>query len=187
MSTKLYVGNLSPEATEHGLRAHFSTAGGVADVEILTERRSGRPKGLAWVTMTSPAFATAAVDRLDGATFDGRPLRVSNTPLRDANKAEASRVKITQQFRERGNMTYELDCAGAPLSVRVFPDEGERWRVEARTNEATGAAVIAATGTTRRAALDDVARSWAEQAASLCLPALDWGAIATALSTVRAV
>ena len=28
---------------------------------------------------------------------------------------------ITQQFRESRNMTYELDCAGSPLIVRVFP------------------------------------------------------------------
>ena len=185
-NNKLYVGNLPPEASEHALRAHFSTCGGVSDVEILLNRRDGQSRGLAFVTMTSPAFATAALDRLNGATFEGRPLRVSDTPL-NKQKPDAPSVKVTQQFRERHNMTYDLDCLGVPLTVRVFPEEGEQWRIEARMNDTPEAVVSSASASSRRAALDEVGRRWHEKAAALSLPNFDWAAIATAMDTVRAL
>lgn len=185
--TKLYVGNLAQEATEHALRAHFSSCGGVADVEILTHHRTGNPRGMAVVTMTSPSFAEAALRRLDGADFDGKPLRVSDRPIRADAGPAPSKVKIAQQFRERNNMTYELDCAGAPLIVRIFPTDDDRWRIEARTSDGDGALVVSAAAATRREALADVARGWTEQAAAMTLPSLDWDAVTTAMSTVRAV
>ena len=53
MTNKLYVANVPLDATEDALRRHFASAGGVADVEILRDRQSGRSRGLASVTMTS--------------------------------------------------------------------------------------------------------------------------------------
>lgn len=185
MTTKLYIANLSRDATEHGLRAHFSTCGGVLDVEILTDRRSGRPLGTAWVTMTSTSFAAAAVERLDGVPFEGQPLRVSDTPIR--NQPAGPKVKIVQQFRERNNMTYDLDCAGAPLTIRMFPTEDDGWRIEARTNDVDDAVVAKASARTRGDALAEIARWWQAEGATRGLPALDWAAITTALVDVRAV
>ncbi len=185
--TKLYVGNLAEGATEHALRTHFASCGGVADVEILTHPRTGRPRGLAVVTMTSQTFADAALRRLDGADFDGRPLRISERPIRAEDGPRPSKVKIAQQFRERTNMTYELDCAGAPLIVRVFPTDDDRWRIEARTSDRDDATVITGAAATRREALADVARGWREHTASMALPVLDWDAVTTAMSDVRAV
>jgi cold-inducible RNA-binding protein len=187
MTTKLYVGNLPREATEQALRAHFSACGGVSDVEILTDRRSGEPKGQAFVTMTSPSFATAAVERLDGTTFGGRPLRVSSAPLREIVNGG---VKIAQQFREAKNMAYELDCAGTPLVVRVFPpesDESDEWRIEASTSKAADAPVVAASSRVRTSALGEVAKSWRERADELALPTVDWDAIAISLTAVRGI
>lgn len=184
MTTKLYIGNLSRDATEHGLRAHFSTCGGVLDVEIHTDRRSGRPLGTAWVIMTSTSFAAAALG-LDGVPFEGQPLRVSDAPLR--NEAAGPKVKIVQQFRERNNMAYDLDCAGTPLTVRIFPTEEDAWRIEARMKDVDEAVVAKASARTRRDALDEIARWWQAEGVALALPALDWAAVTAALVGVRAV
>jgi hypothetical protein len=190
MTTKLYVANLSHAATEDALRAHFSRWGGVSDVEILMDRRRGEPRGLARVTMTSEVYASSAVEHLDGVPFDGLPLRVSSVPF-ERNATPAPAVKVTQQFREKSNMAYDLDCAGRALTVRVFPTVApgvEQWRIEARLSDAPDALVASATASTRREALDGVARSWTETSeASSSLPALDWEAIGRALAGVRAI
>jgi cold-inducible RNA-binding protein len=185
-TTKLYVGNLARDASEEALRAHFGACGGVSDVEILTDRRSGEPRGLAFVTMTSPFYANAAVTRLDGSTFAGRTLRVSYGPLREI--AEPT-VKIAQQFREAKNMAYELDCAGTLLVVRLFPPETDDrgpWRLEASTGQG-GAPPLRATAETRAAALAEVAEGWRAEAVAGTLPAVDWDAVARALTSVRGI
>ncbi|HVJ95132.1 MAG TPA: RNA-binding protein [Labilithrix sp.] len=112
MTNKLYVSNVPIDSTEAALRSHFAACGGVADVELVFDPRSGKPRGLAYVTMTSPAFASAALRQLDGAVFGGASLHVSDSPIRAGDRA-APKVKIVQQFRERANMTYDLDCEGA--------------------------------------------------------------------------
>ena len=53
MPSKLYVGNLSYQATEEALNDLFGQAGSVASVQIITDRYSGRPKGFDFVEMTS--------------------------------------------------------------------------------------------------------------------------------------
>ena len=75
-STRLYVGNLPPDATAEALRAMFAAHGAVADVHVLIDRYSGRPRGFAFVTMASPEEAAEAAARMHGHLFEGRPLRV---------------------------------------------------------------------------------------------------------------
>lgn len=186
MTNKLYVANVPVDASEDALRRHFAACGGVCDVELMTEPRSGKGRGLACVTMTSPAYASAALARLDGVDFEGRALRVSDAPIRPG-KPPAPKVKVVQQFRERINTTYELDCDGVPLTVRVFPIERDRWRVEARSSEAGDAVVISGLGATRLEALGEVVRAWNESAATSRAVALDGAGLSTALRDVKAV
>ena len=49
MPKKLYVGNMSYDTTQDQIRQLFSEAGEVADVSIITDRETGRPKGFGFV------------------------------------------------------------------------------------------------------------------------------------------
>lgn len=104
------------------------------------------------------------------------------------DKDDERKARIAQQFRERENMAYELDCTGTRLIVRMFPSPSEReWRVEARTTDAPGAVVAKASAPTRAQALGEVAAWWRAQQHVHDLPSLDWEAVARALSAVRAL
>ena len=46
---KLYVGNLSFKTTEDDLRREFEKFGTVGQVDIITDRESGRSKGFGFV------------------------------------------------------------------------------------------------------------------------------------------
>lgn len=186
MSTKLYVANVPADATEDALRRHFSTCGGVADVELLTDRQTGAPRGLARVTMTSEHFATEACNRLDGAPFGAAILRVSETPIKEGSAAKP-KVKIVQQFRERTAMVYDFDCAGLPLTIRISQNDDETWNLEARSTEAPDATVFKATAKTRAEAFAEVVRAWNAAASQVMGRALDGDALATAMRDVRAI
>lgn len=76
--TRLYVGNLSYGTTEETLQKAFAEFGTVAEVNIITDRQSGRPKGFAFVEMGSLEEAEAAKAGLDGTELDGRTINVDN-------------------------------------------------------------------------------------------------------------
>jgi RNA recognition motif-containing protein len=73
--TKLFVGNLPFTATDESVRALFSNHGTVEKVSVITDRETGRPRGFAFVEMSN-ADASRAIQALNGADFDGRPLKV---------------------------------------------------------------------------------------------------------------
>src|SRR3990172_5192270 len=75
LATKLYVGGLSFDTTEEGLRAFFEQAGSVESVSIVTDRYSGRSRGFGFVEMASSAEARKAIEELNGKTLDGRTTR----------------------------------------------------------------------------------------------------------------
>ena len=81
--TKMYVGNLPFEATEEAVRALFSAHGVVEKLSLIMDRDSGRPKGFGFVEMSN-ADASRAMQALNGADFEGRPLKVNEAQDRPA-------------------------------------------------------------------------------------------------------
>ena len=76
-SAKLYVGNLSYDTSEAGLRTLFETHGDVVSVALITDRETGRPRGFAFVEMTEKRDAETAISQLNGAEINGRALNVN--------------------------------------------------------------------------------------------------------------
>lgn len=73
---KIFVGNLAWGATEDGLRAVFEEFGDVVSVRIVNDPYTGRSKGFGFVEMKESADAAMAIEKLNDANFQGRPLRV---------------------------------------------------------------------------------------------------------------
>jgi RNA recognition motif-containing protein len=77
MNKRLYVGSLSYDTTDDGLRDLFITAGAVASAEVITDRYSGRSKGFGFVEMETEEGAEKAVSQLNGTNLDGREITVA--------------------------------------------------------------------------------------------------------------
>ena len=60
-NSKLYVGNLTFNASENGLREIFSEAGEVRETSIITDKTTGQSRGFAFVTMADEAGAKEPV------------------------------------------------------------------------------------------------------------------------------
>ena len=77
MEAKLYVGNLSYETTEQGLRELFMQAGSVTSVALIKEPGTNRSKGFAFVEMGSPTEVQKAISMFNGYSLNDRQLTVN--------------------------------------------------------------------------------------------------------------
>ena len=82
MNNRLFVGNLSFSTTEEALAAAFAEFGEVVDVKLMTERETGRSRGFGFVELATPEAASKAIEQMNGALLDGRPLRVNEAEKR---------------------------------------------------------------------------------------------------------
>jgi RNA recognition motif-containing protein len=77
MGKKLYVGNLAYSVTDSVLQSLFEAHGSVVSAQVIMDRDTGRSKGFGFVEMGSDAEAQAAIENLNGAQHEGRPLTVN--------------------------------------------------------------------------------------------------------------
>ncbi|XP_076816213.1 putative RNA-binding protein RbpA [Clavelina lepadiformis] len=81
-SCKVFVGNLSYDATEDELYEMFGNCGKVEDVAIIKDRDTGRARGFGFVTFSSPDEVEAAIKKLNQTDFKGRDLTVREAESR---------------------------------------------------------------------------------------------------------
>src|SRR5450631_3211981 len=77
MSTKLFVGNLSFNTTENDLQEAFAAHGSVVEANLMMDRMTGRSRGFAFITYSTPEEAQKAIAAMNGAQLDGRALTVN--------------------------------------------------------------------------------------------------------------
>lgn len=98
-SGRLYVGNLSYDATEGDLFELFNGVGKVQNAEVVVNSRTQRSKGFAFVTMAGIEEAKRAVAELNGKDFMGRNLQISGAKpqqARDGESGEAGPASSSQ-------------------------------------------------------------------------------------------
>lgn len=87
-SSRIYVGNLSFDATESDLSELFSGIGLVQNVEVVSNRHTQRSKGFAFVQMQTVDEAKRAVEQLHDQEYMGRKLVVSGAKALDERRSE---------------------------------------------------------------------------------------------------
>ena len=92
---RVYVGNLSFDATESDLMELFSGVGSVQNVEVVCNRETQRSKGFGFVTLSSVEEAKRAVDELHDKEYMGRKLVVSGAKAVAESRSERSERRDT--------------------------------------------------------------------------------------------
>ena len=119
MSTKLFVGNLSFNTTENDLQEAFAAHGTVVEANLMMDRMSGRSRGFAFVTMSTPEEAQKAIAAMNGSTLGDRQLTVN--------------IARPKEERPRGDRGPRRDFGGG----------GWRWRRTSRSLLIIGHTVLA--------------------------------------------
>jgi cold-inducible RNA-binding protein len=97
MVKRLYVGNLAFNTRQIQLKDLFSQVGEIAEINLITDRYTGTPKGFAYIEMVTEEAAQEAVKRFDGYLLDGRKLNVSEARPR-AEGSGSGYLKKSNRF-----------------------------------------------------------------------------------------
>ena len=92
MSSRFFVGNVGPEASEDSLRDFFVARGlHVVHVSLVVDRATGSSRGFAFVEFEGVTEADAAIEALGGAMLGSRALVLRHVDERDPADARAAR------------------------------------------------------------------------------------------------
>lgn len=72
----IYVSNLSFNVQDEDLRDFFAPYGEVTSAKIINDRETGNSRGFGFVEMSDDEAAKKAIDELNGATVEGRAIKV---------------------------------------------------------------------------------------------------------------
>ncbi|MGQ0739485.1 MAG: RNA recognition motif domain-containing protein [Bacteroidota bacterium] len=87
----IYVSNLSFAVTDEDLRSYFAEYGEVTSAKVIMDKYTNRSKGFGFVEMSDDAAAQKAIAELDGATVDGRAIKVSVAKPKEERPARTQR------------------------------------------------------------------------------------------------
>lgn len=89
MTSKLYVGNLPFATTAQEVQDIFAQAGGVASVDLIFDKFTGRSRGFAFVNMATPDDAQRAIEKFHGFEMEGRNLTVNEARPKEERPARS--------------------------------------------------------------------------------------------------
>jgi RNA recognition motif-containing protein len=87
----IYVSNLSFAVVDEDLRSYFAEYGEVTSAKVIMDKYTNRSKGFGFVEMSDDAAAQKAIAELDGATVDGRAIKVSVAKPKEERPARTQR------------------------------------------------------------------------------------------------
>ena len=77
MAKKLFVGGLSWDTNDDGLRQAFASYGEITEAKVITDRDTGRSRGFGFVTFAQDDDAKTAISKMDGTDLDGKTIKVN--------------------------------------------------------------------------------------------------------------
>ena len=80
---RIYVGGISFNSNNEGLRNLFASVGTVTAADIVEDRYTGQSKGFGFIDMPNDAEAKAAIAKFNGYQLDGRALTVNEAKPRE--------------------------------------------------------------------------------------------------------
>ena len=94
MAKKIYIANISLNATVQDIRDLFSDYGEVVSAKLLTDKQTGQSSGVGFVEMESEDEARHAISEMNGQTFMGKRLAVSGArPEQTGGRSVSGKAK----------------------------------------------------------------------------------------------
>jgi RNA recognition motif-containing protein len=87
----IYVSNLPFAVVDEDLRSYFAEYGEVTSAKVIMDKYTNRSKGFGFVEMTDDTAAEKAIAELNGATIEGRQIRVNVAKPKEERPARQPR------------------------------------------------------------------------------------------------
>lgn len=89
MSVRLYVGNLPKEEVNRDeLHAVFADAGNSVSTKVIKDRKTGKCRGFAFVTVPTDEQADEIIEKFNGHTFKDSALKIEKALPRSKNQPQ---------------------------------------------------------------------------------------------------
>ena len=85
----IYVSNLSFNVQDEDLREFFTSYGEVSSAKVIMDKMTNRSRGFGFVEMSDNEAAAKAIAELDGATVEGRNIKVMEARPKDDRPARS--------------------------------------------------------------------------------------------------
>ena len=86
----IYVSNLSFNVQDEDLKEFFAPYGEVTSAKIINDRETGTSRGFGFVEMSDDTAAKKAIQELDGATVEGRTVKVTEAKPKEDRSSRNS-------------------------------------------------------------------------------------------------
>jgi len=96
----IYISNLSFNVQDEDLRDFFKDYGEVSSAKVIMDKFTNKSRGFGFVEMSDDAAAQKAISELDGATVEGRTIKVMEA------KPKEDRPARNNNFRNNGGGGY---------------------------------------------------------------------------------
>ncbi|MDX1977608.1 MAG: RNA-binding protein [Pseudanabaenaceae cyanobacterium bins.68] len=124
MSIRLYVGNLPTEVDRQALETVFSEYGDAVSVKLITDRKTGKCRGFAFVNVGDEEMADGVIEKFNGYDFNGAVLKLEKALPRVKNDKPAENTDELQSSAES-----EVESAsGEVVEALVPPDQASKSR-----------------------------------------------------------
>ena len=129
MSVRLYVGNLPKDVVEkESLAAMFAEEGSQVSTKVIKDRKTGKCRGFAFVTVPSDEVADQFIEKYNGQTFMDSPLKIEKALPRAKAEDGASAEGGDSPKRKGGNKRGKKQTGGQKQQASIQPDP--RWADE---------------------------------------------------------
>ncbi|MGF1498177.1 MAG: RNA recognition motif domain-containing protein [Elainellaceae cyanobacterium] len=130
MSIRLYVGNLPKELERQELEAVFSEFDDSVSTKLITDRKTGKCRGFAFVTVKTDEQADQLIEKYNGFVFKDNPLKVEKAQPRSKGKGEegGTATAAANPAKKKGSSSKSKRTSGSSDSQAVQPDP--RWAQE---------------------------------------------------------
>ena len=97
MTVRLYVGNLPKEPIEReALQAIFVAAGEIVSTKVIKDRKTGKCRGFAFVTVPTDEIADAVIEQCNGQPFMDSTLKIEKALPREKGEAENPELEVAE-------------------------------------------------------------------------------------------
>lgn len=144
MSVRLYVGNLPKEDVNRDeLHAVFAEVGDSVSTKVIKDRKTGKCRGFAFVTVPTDELADEIIEKFNGYTFKDTTLKIEKALPRSKSQEEeesaapkaASSSPPTRRSGGNNNKKQRRSSSGTTTTTSSSSDSGgiqpdPRWAAD---------------------------------------------------------
>jgi RNA recognition motif-containing protein len=136
MSVRLYVGNLPKEAIERqALQEVFAEANAVVSTKVIKDRKTGKCRGFAFVTVSTDEAADEFIEKYNGQSFMDSPLKIEKALPRAKGAKQDEEGEGEETVSEGAESTSTSE--GVTASAGAKPKKTEKKRNNRKTPTTT--------------------------------------------------